>query len=57
MGGTQAHRDPAGDDLMDRDLSGTPKQSHQAGQTIWKDRTSLLLLRAEESQISVYMEM
>lgn len=45
-----------GDDLMDRDLSGTPKISHQAGQTIWKDRTSLLLLRAEESQISLLME-
>lgn len=45
-----------GDDLMDRDLSGTPKKSHQAGQTIWKDRTSLLLLRAEESQISLCMD-
>lgn len=45
-----------GDAFMDRDLSGTPKQSHQAHQTIWKDKTSLLLLRAEESQISLYVE-
>lgn len=35
-----------GDNLMDRDLNETPKQSHQAGQTIWKDRTRLKTARS-----------